>query len=149
MKLKRPSAVFRALLNDDTRLFPPQKCCKDTSLILTATQNYLSLRAKKFSQLQKKKFKRVWEKQLTCSYLFEVLLHMLKTLPTCPAFISPLCKTSPAQSQWIGTTARPTFIYLQREILMARADFVAQTRLCCYLCYQVFTLQTGRIYPNF
>lgn len=110
-------------MNDDTSLFPPQNCCKDATLILTTTQNYLSLRAKKFSQLQKKK--RVWEEQLTCSYLLEVLLQMLKTLPTCPAFISPQCKSRPAQIQCIGTTPRATFICLQRKILMARPDLVA------------------------
>lgn len=131
-------------LNDDTSLFPPQKCYKDASIILTTTQNYLSLRAKNFHSCRKK-FKEEFERS---SWLVHTCWGTAANAEdTCPAFISPQYKSSPAQKQVNWYHCRATFICLQRKILTARQDLFG---ICVTKClpsrHAIFSLVLLRLF---
>lgn len=117
-------------LNDDTSLFPPQKCYKDASIILTTTQNYLSLRAKNFHSCRKKikkEFERSsWLVHTCLRYCCKCWRHL------------PCLHKSPVQVQ--SSTKASELVSLQGHIhLPSEKNTDSQTRPFWYLCYQVFT----------
>lgn len=71
----------------DTSLFPPQNRCRAATLYTDYSAKLFKPQGWKFSQLQKKKWG--WEGQLTCSYLFEVLLQSAEDTPHLPCLHKP------------------------------------------------------------